>query len=243
MELGIAGKHALVTGGTRGIGRAIVLALAGAGVDVVTCYREDEKAAERLTRELRQTGGHHHVVKADVARAEDLDRLAEICRQLLGAVDIVVHNAGSISHVPFRELSSDQWQRVLDTNLTAAYLVVQKVLALLPDGASIINVGSRAAAAGVPLRAHYTAAKAGIVGLTRSLSKELGSRGIRVNVVAPGPVETDVVVPPEVRQRYESLIALGRLGRPAEIAGVVLFLASDLSSFITGETINVDGGI
>ena len=242
MDLDIAGKRALVTGGTRGIGRSVVLALAGAGVNVVACYRQDEEAAERLTRELSQTGGDHHVVRADVARAEDIDRLAEVCRRL-GPLNIVVHNAATISHIPFDELTYDQWRRVLDTNLTSAYLVIQKVLDLLPDGASIINIGSRSAAAGAPLRAHYTAAKAGTVGLTRSLAKELAPRGIRVNVVAPGLIETGIAVPPEVRQRYESMIALGRFGRPAEVAGVVLFLASDLSSFVSGETINVDGGM
>jgi 3-oxoacyl-[acyl-carrier protein] reductase len=242
VDLGLAGKRALVTGGTRGIGRAVALALAEAGVNVVACYRQDEQAAEHLRRDLRQAGGDHHIVKADVARAEDIDRLADLCRGL-GPVDIVVHNAGIISHVPFHELSFDQWKLVLDSNLTAAYLVVQKVLDLLPAGASIINIGSRAAIAGVPLRAHYTAAKAGIVGLTRSLAKELAPRGIRVNVVAPGVIETGIVLTPEVRKRYESMIAMGRLGRPEEIAGVVMFLASDLSSFVTGETINVDGGI
>jgi 3-oxoacyl-[acyl-carrier protein] reductase len=111
------------------------------------------------------------------------------------------------------------------------------------EGGSVINVGSRVATVGIPLRAHYTAAKAGLIGLTRSLAKELGPRGIRVNLIAPGPIETEAEVPAEVRRRYQKMIALGRLGRPEDIARVVLFLGSDLAAFVNGETINVDGGI
>lgn len=243
MQLELAGKRALVTGGTRGIGRGIVLELARAGVDVVTCHRQDSDAVDSLARELKQIGGDHHVVKADVGDPDDVARLVEECRTRLGGLDVVVNNAGVISHVPFGELPLEEWRRVLDTNLTAAYYVIQQALPLLGAGASIVNVGSRVATVGIPLRAHYTAAKAGLVGLTRSLCKELGSRGIRVNLVAPGPVETEEEVPEQVRERYRHLIALGRLGTPQEIAGTVLFLASDLAGFVNGETINVDGGI
>ncbi len=237
------GKQALVTGGTRGIGRAIVLALAEAGCEVLTCYRDDSTAADDLAAALDRLGAKYRVVRADVTVAADVDRLAEECRDQFGSLDVVVHNAGVISHIPFPELAQDEWDRVLDTNLGAAYRVIQRVLPLLNDGASIVNVGSRVATVGVPLRAHYTAAKAGLVGLTRSLCKELGSRRIRVNVVAPGPIETGVPTPPEVRQRYRTMIPLGRLGRPDEIANVVVFLAGDLAGFVNGETINVDGGI
>jgi 3-oxoacyl-[acyl-carrier protein] reductase len=137
----------------------------------------------------------------------------------------------------------------MDTSLTAGYLVVQEALPLLSAGSSVVFIGSRVATVGIPLRGHYTAAKAGLVGLARSLAKEFGSRGIRVNVVAPGVIETEEAakLSAEERrayeQRYKSLIALGRFGRPADIARAVLFLASDLSGYVTGETINVDGGI
>ena len=243
MELRLAGKKAIVTGGTRGIGRAIVLALARAGVDVITCYRQEGEAAEQLARELKEPGDHHYVIKADVGSPEDVGRLVEECRARYGSLDVVVNNAGSISHIPFTELTAQEWQRVIDTNLTGAAFVIGKTLPLLKEGSSIVNVGSRVATVGVPLRAHYTAAKAGMIGLTRSLAKELGPRGIRVNVVAPGPVETEIDIPAPVRERYRNLIALGRLGTTEEIANVVLFLASDLSSFVSGETIHVDGGI
>jgi 3-oxoacyl-[acyl-carrier protein] reductase len=245
MTIPIAQRNALVTGGTRGIGRAIVLALASAGANVVACYRRDIGAAEALATELKQTSGQHHMCQADVSRPEDVDRLVAQCRDLLGSVDVIVNAAGTISHVPFAELPLSEWQRVIDTNLTGTALVIQKTLPLMPDGGSIINVGSRVASVGIPLRAHYTAAKAGVVGLTRSLGKELGPRGIRVNVGAPGVIATEEAanLSAEQHARYRSLTALGRLGTPAEVADVVLFLASDLSRYVTGETVNVDGGI
>jgi 3-oxoacyl-[acyl-carrier protein] reductase len=243
MESKLVGKKALVTGGTRGIGRGIVLALVRAGADVTTCYGRDRQAGEGLGRDLEKAAGDHHVVQADVGCPDDLQRLVAECAARYGSLDVVVHNAGAISHFPLAQLGIDEWRRVLDTNLTAAFLLVQKTLPMLREGASVVFVGSRVATGGVPLRAHYTAAKAGLIGLTRSLAKELGPRGIRVNVVAPGPTETDADLRPEVRRRYEQMIALGRLGRPADVAGVVLFLAGDSGAFVSGETINVDGGI
>ncbi|WP_306212593.1 SDR family NAD(P)-dependent oxidoreductase [Actinoplanes sp. RD1] len=243
MTLQLHGKKVLVTGGSRGIGRGIVLALARAGADVLTCYRTEGEAVESLARELKAGPGEHHLVRADVSDAADVERLAEQARVRFGRLDALVNNAGVISHVPFAELSADEWRRVVGNNLTAPFTVTQAVLPLLGEGASVVNVGSRVATIGIPLRAHYTASKSGLIGLTRSLAKELGSRGVRVNVVAPGPIETEEPVRPEVLERYRTMIPLGRLGRPDEIAGAVLFLVSDLASFVNGATINVDGGI
>lgn len=249
MELRLDGKKALVTGGTRGIGHGVAVALAEAGADVLACHRQEGEAAESLARELKALGGGHHVVRADLGRPEEVERLVEECGTRFGALDVIVNNAGVISHVPFAELPLEEWQRVVDINLTAAFLVVQKALPLLSEGASIINVGSRVATLGVPLRAHYTASKAGLIGLTRSLCKELGPRCIRVNVVAPGVIETEEAARlsdderEAYRRRYAGLMALGRFGSPREVAGAVLFLASDLSAYVTGETIHVDGGI
>jgi NAD(P)-dependent dehydrogenase (short-subunit alcohol dehydrogenase family)/ribosome-associated toxin RatA of RatAB toxin-antitoxin module len=237
------GRHVLVTGGTKGIGRATALALAHAGADVVTCHSRSGEAAESLARELKGTGGNHHVVQADVADPGDIGRLIQVVRANFGRLDGVVNNAGTISHIPFAQLPVEEWRRVLDTDLTGMFLVTQAALPLLGDGSSVVNIGSRVATEGIPLRAHYTAAKAGAIGLTRSLAKELGPSGIRVNVVAPGPVQTGEDVPPAVAERYRKLVALGRLGRAEEIAAVVVFLISDLSAFISGETIHVDGGI
>ncbi|GAA3428005.1 SDR family NAD(P)-dependent oxidoreductase [Streptosporangium sandarakinum] len=241
--ISLAGKKALVTGGTRGIGRGVVLALARAGADVLTCYRNESEHVGTLERELKAIGGDHHVVRADVGSPEEIDRLIDECRTRLGRLDVVVNNAGVISHVPFADLPLEEWHRVVDTNLTAAYLVTQKALPLFGESASVVNVGSRVATVGIPLRAHYTAAKAGLAGLCRSLAKELGPRGVRVNVVAPGVIATEAELSPEVLARYRQMTAVRRLGRTEEIANTVLFLASDLAGYITGETVNVDGGI
>lgn len=242
-------KKALVTGGTRGIGRGIVLALARAGVNVATCSRSGGSDADTLDRELKETGGDHLVMRADVSDPESVARLIGECRDRFGSLDVLVNNAGTISHIPFEKLPLTEWRQVIDSNLTGSYLTTQAALPLLGEGASVINIGSRSAQAGLPLRSHYTAAKAGLVGLTRSLAKELGPRGIRVNLIAPGVIDTDVErkIPAKDRAamaaRYAALTALGRVGDIDEIAGVVLFLASPRARYVTGAAINVDGGI
>lgn len=241
MRIPLEGKNALVTGGARGIGRTVATTLAAAGANVLVCYRREGEATELLARELKSTPGDHHLVKADISEQTEVDALFEECGRRFGALDAVVNNAGVISHVPFGDLSPDEWRRVLDTNLTGAFLVTQGALPLLSRGGSITLIGSKAASVGVPLRSHYTATKAALVGLMRGLTKELGPLGIRVNVVAPGIIDTGGL-PAQARERYESIISLRRLGKPEEIANVVAFLASDLAAYITGETINVDGG-
>lgn len=243
MDMTLSGKKALVTGGTRGIGREIARALACAGADVLTCYRQDGSHVDDLARELEKTGGDHHLIQADLTRETDVAHLIGECRSRFGGLDVIVNNAGVISHQPFGRLEPDEWRRVVDTSLTAAYLVIHGALPLLSKHASVINIGSRVATVGIPLRAHYTAAKAGLVGLTRSLCKELGPRGVRINVVAPGVISTEVELATDVVERYEKMTALRRLGTPADVAAVVLFLASDASGYVTGATIDVDGGI
>lgn len=244
MEIGIEGKRVLLTGGTKGIGRGIALNFAAAGARIVTCSRHDDDAAQSLANELKRTGGEHHVMVADVSNPDDVDTLVEEATARLGGIDVVIGSAGTISHVPFDRLSIEDWNQVIGTNLTANYLLVRRALPVMGEGGSVILIGSRSAMVGIPLRAHYTAAKAGLVGLARSLAKELGPRGIRVNVIAPGVIEPDEApLPEEVRARYRTLTSLGRLGRPSEIAGAALYLAGDLSGYVTGETLNVDGGI
>jgi len=241
MQITLNGKKALVTGGTRGIGRAVTLALAEAGADVLACYRRDSTEVDTLAAALKEFGGDHHLVKADVSRESDVDQLAEEARIRFGRLDTVVNNAGTISHIPFRELTREQWDKVVGTNLTGTFSVTSRVLPLMSRGGSVVLIGSKAATVGVPDRVHYTASKAALTGLCRSLCKELGPDGIRVNVVAPGIIDTQDLGP-EATERYRRIISLGRLGTAREIATVVAFLASDLASYLTGETINVDGG-
>ena len=244
MDLNLTGKAALVTGGTKGIGRGIALTLARAGANVAVAYRQDGEAADALATELKELGGDHHVIQADVTQPSEVDNLVAECGTRLGSLDVVVNNAGVISFVPAEHLPLAEWQRMIDNNLTAAFLVSQRALPLLGEGASVINIGSAAAFLGMPMRTHYTAAKAGLIGLTRSMVKELGPRGIRVNVVSPGPVETDDDEEKYagLRQGYAPLVPLRRLGHLDDVSGVVLFLASDLSKYVTGANIPVDGG-
>jgi len=249
MDLDLTGRKALVTGGSRGVGRGIVLALARAGADVTTCYRQPSAAVDSLVTELKETAGDHQVIQADLAdpaRARDLVRRTG---ERYGRIDLLVHNAGTVSHIPFGELPADEWRRVLDTNLTAAYVLAQESLGLLGEGSSVAFIGSKSADVGIPLRAHYTASKSALQGLSRSLAKEYGAQGIRFNVVALGVIETEELAsrPAEQREalveRYRAKTALGRLGTPEEVAGAVLILASDLSRYVTGSTLYVDGGI
>jgi 3-oxoacyl-[acyl-carrier protein] reductase len=228
-------KRVLVTGGTRGIGRATVLAFARGGARVVTCHRQDG-GGDLAGRDV-------HVVTADVTRPDDARRLIAECERHLGGLDVVVNNVGRDGQAAIEDLTADDWSAVLGTGLTSAYLVTQAALRLLGPGASVVNFGASAATRGIPQRAHYTAAKAGVIGLTRSLAKELGPRGVRVNAIAPGLIDTGDELPAHIRERVSGLTSLGRLGTPDEVADVVLFLAGEPSRYISGVTLPVDGGI
>ncbi len=245
MDLGLAGKKALVTGGSRGIGRAIVLGLARQGVAVASVYNRESDAVDDLRTELGQIGGDSYLVQADIADPGDVRRVTDEVRDRFGQFDIVANNAGVVSHRTIEDLELEEWRRIIDTNLTGLYLVTKGVVDVIPDGGSVIRVGSAVALRGMVGRTHYASSKAGAIGFTRALCKELGPRGIRVNLIAPGIIETDQVsgLTEEGRARYAGLAALNRLGNPDDIAGVALFLASDLSRFVSGMTINVDGGI
>lgn len=245
INLGLAGKRALVTGASDEITQAIVSALLQQGAAVVTAYEHEGKARDALTVELEQLPDGSFALQTNLSDEQAVARMAECVRQKFGQIDIVVNNASIISHAPIQELTLSTWRETLDANLTGIYLVTRAVLDMLTPGSSVINISACLAAVGMRGKAHFTAAKAGVIGFTRSVCKELGARGIRVNVIAPGVIGTGEMgeLSPEQRGRYAYLAALGRLGRPEEVAAAVLFLASDLSSFITGATIPIDGGV
>ncbi|WP_115944542.1 SDR family NAD(P)-dependent oxidoreductase [Amycolatopsis thermalba] len=245
MDQGLAGKRVVVTGGTRGIGRATVLAFARCGAHVVACHRTESQHADSLARELAELGGQNRVVRTDVTSVAGARRLGDAVGAELGQLDVLVNNVGVDGAVPFAEISQTEWHRLIDHNVTAAHLVTQAVLGLLVDGASVVNIGSSVALRGRVNGVHYTASKAALIGFTRGLCKELGPRGIRVNTVAPGLTETEpgAGLPPQAVERIVGMTALGRICRPEDVAGAVLFLAGDTSRYVSGTTLNVDGGV
>jgi 3-oxoacyl-[acyl-carrier protein] reductase len=234
----LAGKTALVTGASRGIGRAIAAELAEAGASVVLGYRTGRDEAEALAAEF---GGR--AVQADVASAEDAARLV----QEAGDVDILVNNAGLTRDGLLARMSDDDWRVVIETNLSSVFYTCRAVCRPMMKrrAGAIVNVSSIVGVHGNWGQTNYAASKAGIIGFTKSLARELGSRNIRANVVAPGYVKTQLtdVLPEEATQAMLQSTPLGRLGEPADVAGAVRFLCSDEASFITGEVVLVDGGL
>jgi 3-oxoacyl-[acyl-carrier protein] reductase len=234
----LEGRTALVTGGSRGIGKAIAAELAGAGATVVVGYRSGAEEAEAVASEI---GGR--AVQADVSKAADAQRLVEEA----GDVDILVNNAGVTRDGLLARMSDEDWQIVLDTNLGGTFNTCRAVTRgmMRRRSGSIVNVSSVVGLHGNPGQTNYSASKAGIIGFTKALARELGSRGVRANVVAPGYVSTRLTneLPEELRNAMLANTPLGRLGEPEDIAGAVRYLCSDAASFVTGEVLLVDGGL
>ncbi|HEX7082572.1 MAG TPA: 3-oxoacyl-[acyl-carrier-protein] reductase [Gaiellaceae bacterium] len=232
------GRRALVTGASRGIGRAIARELARAGAEVVVGYRNGREEAEALAAEI---GGR--AIQADVASADEARRLVEEA----GDLDVLVNNAGLTRDGLLARMSDDDWRTVIDTNLGSVFHTCRAVTRpmMKKKGGAIVNVSSVVGVHGNWGQTNYAASKAGIIGFTKSLARELGSRGIRANVVAPGYVKTQLteVLPEEATKAMIANTPLGRVAEPEEIAGTVRFLASDDASFITGEVVLVDGGL
>jgi 3-oxoacyl-[acyl-carrier protein] reductase len=234
----LEGKTALVTGASRGIGRAIAQELAVAGASVVIGYRSGKDEAEALAGELGA-----RAVRADVSSAEDAARLVEEA----GDLDILVNNAGLTRDGLLARMSDDDWRTVIDTNLSSVFYTCRAVCRpmMKKRGGSIVNISSIVGVHGNWGQTNYAASKAGIIGFTKSLARELGSRGVRANVVAPGYVKTQLtdVLPAEATAAMLQATPLGRLGEPEDVAGAVRFLCSDAAAFITGEVLLVDGGM
>jgi 3-oxoacyl-[acyl-carrier protein] reductase len=234
----LEGKRALVTGASRGIGRAIAAELARAGAEVVIGYRSGADEAQALASELGA-----RAVQADVSSPEDAARLVEEA----GDLDVLVNNAGLTRDGLLARMSDDDWRTVIETNLSSVFYTCRAVTRpmMRKRGGSIVNVSSIVGVHGNWGQTNYAASKAGIIGFTKSLARELGSRGVRANVVAPGYVKTQLtdVLPEDATKAMLDNTPLGRLGEPEDVAGAVRFLCSDDASFITGEVLLVDGGL
>jgi NAD(P)-dependent dehydrogenase (short-subunit alcohol dehydrogenase family) len=245
----LKGKKALVTGASRGIGRGIAEVFADEGADVAVNYVESSKQAEEVAKSLQGKGRKAVVVKGDVAKRADAEAMIDKAWKELGGLDILVNNAGIETIVPFLELTDDQWTRLVDVNLRGAWLCSQifcrKAIAEKRKG-SIVNIGSIQAAKVLPGRTHYAPTKLGLEALTRNMSAEMTPQGIRVNCVHPGLIDTDmtawVMKSPDILPLVLAQISLGRAGEPREIGTVVAFFASDEASYLTGQSVHVDGG-
>lgn len=247
MQYCLEGKTALVTGASRGIGRAAALALAQAGAAVVINYARSDKEARLVLEEIEQAGGRAALAQADVADYQACENMVQCALDHFQRIDILINNAGITRDNLLARMKPDEWQEVLDTNLTGTFNCTRAVIKPLlkqKSGGRIINITSVAGLYGNSGQANYAAAKGGVISFTRSLAKELGSRRITVNAVAPGVIETDMTarLPESVKAQMLARIALERFGRPEDVAEVILFLAA-AGAYITGQVIAVDGGI
>ena len=243
----LQGKTAVVTGGSRGIGRAVAVALAAEGAGVAVVFAGKTAAAAGTVRIIETAGGTAVAVQCDVADEAAVADMIKKVQEKFGSVDILVNNAGITRDGLLMRMKSDDWNAVINTNLTGVYNCTKGVTKMMMKqrSGSIINMTSVVGETGNAGQANYAAAKAGVIGFTKSVAKELASRGIRVNAVAPGCIDTDMtaVLSDAVKEEMIKTIPLGRTAAPEEVAQAVVFLASDRAGYITGQTLNVDGGM
>lgn len=243
----LKGKTAIITGASRGIGRMIALSFAKAGANVIINYSSSDEAAREAAREAMEYGVKAEVIKADVSIYSEAENLVEKVLNKYGSIDILVNNAGITKDNLLMRMTEDDFDKVVNTNLKGTFnftKAVSKVMMKQRKG-KIINIASVVGIIGNAGQSNYAAAKAGIIGFTKSVAKELGSRGITVNAIAPGFIETDMtaVLSDKVKDQFINSIPLRRSGKPEDVANAALFLASDYSDYITGQVINIDGGM
>ncbi|HEY3227963.1 MAG TPA: 3-oxoacyl-[acyl-carrier-protein] reductase [Roseiflexaceae bacterium] len=247
MRLNLKDKIALVTGGSRGIGRAIATTLADAGATVVVNYKGNQTAADEVVRAIAAADGQATATQADVSKPEDVERLFKDVLERYGKLDILVNNAGITRDTLLLRMKEDDFDAVLQTNLRGVYLCTKAALRPMTKarGGRIINITSVVGLMGNAGQSNYAAAKAGIIGFTKSAAREMASRNITINAVAPGYIETELtgVLSETMRAAILENIPLGRLGAPQDVANLVCFLASDAAAYITGQTLTVDGGM
>lgn len=243
----LAGKTAVVTGGSRGIGRAICIELAKQGANVVVNYSGSEAKAAEVVKEIEALGPKAIAVQANVADSTSVDSLMKQAMETFGSIDILVNNAGITRDNLLMRMKEQEWDDVMDTNLKGVFLCTKAVTRQMMKqrAGRIINISSIVGVAGNPGQANYVAAKAGVIGLTKTTAQELASRNILVNAIAPGFITTEMTdaLPEEIKETMLKQIPLAKLGQPEDIAKAVVFLASDSANYITGQTLHIDGGL
>ncbi len=243
----LSNQIALITGASRGIGRAIALRFAGEGCNIAFTYSHNEEAAEAVRNEILSLGVECRMYKSDAAEFEDAHNVVDAVIKDFDHIDILVNNAGITRDALMLRMTEDKWDQVITTNLKSAFNYTHAVMPLMMRrrSGSIISMSSIVGITGNAGQASYAASKAGIIALMQSVAKEMGSRGVRANAIAPGFIQTDMtnVLPEQVKQDMVRLIPMQRVGTPDEVAKVALFLASDLSSYISGQVIAVDGAM
>ncbi|KOS62630.1 3-oxoacyl-[acyl-carrier-protein] reductase [Lysinibacillus agricola] len=241
------GKVAVVTGASRGIGRSIALKLADEGAKVVVNYSGSQAKAEEVVAMIQENGGEAIAVQASVSKTEEVTALMNAAVKTFGSLDILVNNAGITRDNLLMRMKEDEWDDVLDTNLKGVFLCTKAVTRQMMKqrAGRIINISSIVGVAGNAGQANYVAAKAGVIGLTKTTAKELASRNILVNAIAPGFIETEMTeqLPEDLKQGMLTQIPLAKLGQPEDIAKAVAFLASDDANYMTGQTLHIDGGM
>lgn len=243
----LEGKVALITGGSRGIGRSIAIAMAKAKAKVVINYQGNESAAQDTLNQVLSMGGEGYIVKTDVSLSRDVDEMIREVINKYGRIDILVNNAGITRDNLLLRMKDEEWDKVINTNLTGVFNCVRAASKHMMKQryGKIINISSVVGLAGNPGQVNYSSAKAGIIGLTKSVARELASRGIMVNAIAPGYITTDMTdeISDSMKEQLKSRIPGGRLGNPEDVANLALFLAGSGSDYITGQVISVDGGM
>ncbi|WP_461613520.1 3-oxoacyl-[acyl-carrier-protein] reductase [Clostridium sp. Marseille-QA1073] len=243
----LQGKNVVITGASRGIGRAIALKLASLGANIVFNFKNSINKANELVKEIEALGVKAKAVQGDIAKLEDAEELIRICKEDFGSVDVLVNNAGVTKDNLVMRMKEEDFDIVIDTNLKGTFNTIKHATPIMMKQRSgkIINISSVVGVVGNAGQANYSASKAGVIGLTKSVAKELGSRGVNVNAIAPGFIETDMteVLKDNIKENLLNNIPLKKLGSSEDVANLVAFLASEQSKYITGQVINVDGGM